>query len=386
MSQFNSGTLNMRIFLAGVSCVGKTTVGKKLAALLGCPFFDLDHEIESFFSMPIEQFQNKFLTMYSFRQEAAKALKNLLKQEESENCVIALPPSGLMDNYWRVVKNAKGIIVLLTDEAENILERITFYDKDSQPIEKHLTEREKPLYLKEIKKDISYFKRSDKRADLSVNISGLNPEQAAKKVQEILSDHYPEEIEHLEYINRKGQTYYLHQGQTKTGKPKYFFSMNKKGVLLNTVPEGWEIYENPNAQVFLRKIKPKLITDEETDTVKKGIEQFCQLQSYLIDVKDNTITIYDADQDVEALTKILQPYSIVSSTKITDALNRSLSYSPIMKFILIEQTQRLFQTQRYCFRGSIDDWIDIGASGKLSDLVKKYVKHIGKDSYYDLLF
>lgn len=55
----------MSIFLTGVSCVGKTTVGAKLAALLGCPFFDLDHELESFFSMPIERLQDKFLTMYA---------------------------------------------------------------------------------------------------------------------------------------------------------------------------------------------------------------------------------------------------------------------------------------------------------------------------------
>ncbi len=54
----------MRIFLTGVSCVGKTTVGAKLDALLGRPFFDLDHEIESFFSMPIERLQDKFLTIY----------------------------------------------------------------------------------------------------------------------------------------------------------------------------------------------------------------------------------------------------------------------------------------------------------------------------------
>ena len=60
----------MRIFLAGVSCVGKTTVGAKLATLLGCPFFDLDHEIQRFFSMPIEHLQAKCLTMYAFRQEA----------------------------------------------------------------------------------------------------------------------------------------------------------------------------------------------------------------------------------------------------------------------------------------------------------------------------
>ncbi len=182
----------MRIFLTGVSCVGKTTVGAKLAALLGCPFFDLDHELESFFSMPIERLQDKFLTMYSFRQEASKALKHLLKREESGDAVIALSPSGLMDNYWRVVKRAKGTIVVLTDDAANILKRITFYDKDSNPIEKHVTEKEKPLYLTEIKKDITYFNRTYKRADISVHLSGLGPEQAAKKVKEMLDKHWQE--------------------------------------------------------------------------------------------------------------------------------------------------------------------------------------------------
>ncbi len=182
----------MRIFLTGISCVGKTTVGAKLAGLLTCPFFDLDHEIESFFSMPLERLQDKFLTMYSFRQEASKALKHLLKREESGEAVIALPPSGLMENYWRVVKKAKGTIVVLTDDAENILQRITFYDKDSKPIEKHVTGKEKPLYLKEIKKDITYFNRTYKRADISVRISGLGPEQAARKVKEMLDEYWQE--------------------------------------------------------------------------------------------------------------------------------------------------------------------------------------------------
>jgi hypothetical protein len=36
----------MRIFLAGIGCVGKTTVGAKLADLLDHRFFDLDVEIE----------------------------------------------------------------------------------------------------------------------------------------------------------------------------------------------------------------------------------------------------------------------------------------------------------------------------------------------------
>ncbi len=182
----------MRIFLAGVSCVGKTTVGIKLSALLGYPFFDLDKEIERFFSMPIEHLQEKFFTMYSFRQEASKALKYLLKREDSGDSVIALPPSGLMDNYWRVVKRENGTIVVLTDDAANILKRITFYDKDSNPIEKHLTEKEKRLYLQEIKKDITYFNRTYKRADISVHISGLGPEKAAEKVKAMLEKHWQE--------------------------------------------------------------------------------------------------------------------------------------------------------------------------------------------------
>ena len=62
------------------------------------------------------------------------------------------------------------------------------------------------------------------------------------------------------HVNRKRQTYFLHEGKTKTGKPKYFFSKESDGCLLDTIPDGYEIYENPNAQVFLRKAEPEIIT------------------------------------------------------------------------------------------------------------------------------
>lgn len=94
----------MRIFITGVGCIGKTTIGKKIAELMGSQFFDLDEEIENYFETSIEKLQNKFLTMHSFRDEAAKALIHILSQPKSENSVIALPPSGLMSGYWRVVK------------------------------------------------------------------------------------------------------------------------------------------------------------------------------------------------------------------------------------------------------------------------------------------
>ncbi len=100
--------IQMCIFLTGVGCVGKTAIGKKMGELLGVRFFDLDNEIESFFETSIERLQNRFLTIHSFRNEAAKALVHLLDRPESQDCVIALPPSGLMGGYLRAIKKATG--------------------------------------------------------------------------------------------------------------------------------------------------------------------------------------------------------------------------------------------------------------------------------------
>ena len=178
----------MRIFLTGVGCVGKTTIGKIIGKLLGVRFFDLDNEIENFFKTSIERLQNRFLTMHSFRNEAAKALVNLLNRPEGRDCVIALPPSGLMGGYLRAIKKANVTTAVVTDRPENILERIRFYDIDSRPIEKKLTPKEKKFYLREIKKDITYFRTSYQRANLQVDISGLNADQAARKVKEAIEE------------------------------------------------------------------------------------------------------------------------------------------------------------------------------------------------------
>lgn len=178
----------MRVFLTGVACVGKTTIGVKLADLLGCQFFDLDTEIERFFGTSIERLRQRYLTPYSFRKEASKALKDVLSREGcGQNCVIALPPSGLMDAYWKVVKTTKAAIVVLQDKPENILKRITFYDLDSRQIERHLTEQEKRLYLRETRGDITYFGRTYKRATATVEIAGLGPDDAAHKVRDVLN-------------------------------------------------------------------------------------------------------------------------------------------------------------------------------------------------------
>lgn len=182
----------MRIFLSGVSCVGKTTISEKLAVPLDYHFFDLDKEIEKFFGTSIERFRNRFWNINSYRKEASKALMNILAQEESRNCVIALSPSGLMDYFWKVVKKAEGIVIVIEDDPKNILERVQFYDIDSQPINQYLTEEMKKLCLREIKKDITYYRKSFQRADFCINIAGLGSDGAAamakRQIKEALQE------------------------------------------------------------------------------------------------------------------------------------------------------------------------------------------------------
>lgn len=178
----------MKVFLAGVSCVGKTAIGANLAARLGCPFYDLDKEIEKQFGMLLGRLRSQFLTSRSFRKETiAPVLRKIVQTEGDGSFVMALTPSSLMATTHAVLRGV-GIVVVLRDSPENILSRITFYGDDSRPISKTLTDEERAYYLKDIKEDIQYFGRSFRKADLTVDIEGLGIEDSAAMVEQRLKE------------------------------------------------------------------------------------------------------------------------------------------------------------------------------------------------------
>ncbi len=161
----------------------------------------------------------------------------------------------------------------------------------------------------------------------------------------------------IEYMNNKRDLYYLHEGVTKKGNPKYFFSKKSDGKILDFIPDGYEIYEKPNGEVFLTRIQPRIILDREVEIVKKYIPEEVYSK---IDVRKNIITIYLSDSD----------------------LNRF--YLPMMRFILVDKVDREFEAERYCFRSAIDDWLYLDSSYDLEYLAGKCCSHLGKNSFYDL--
>ena len=157
--------------------------------------------------------------------------------------------------------------------------------------------------------------------------------------------------------NRREDVYYLHEGRTKTGKPKYFFSRSDKRMIVDNIPDGYEIYENPNAQVFLRKKLVSLIKDEELDLVERSVRQYADLKNFIVDRKERTMTVFLPDQDLEDLKAELQRFALISTEKLNDVFEKSLTYSPMLRFALENEGQREFLVQRFCFLGSIDNWI-----------------------------
>jgi hypothetical protein len=161
------------------------------------------------------------------------------------------------------------------------------------------------------------------------------------------------------HVNRRRQTFYLHETRTKTGKPKYYFSMKGDGQLVGAIPEGYEVYENPDAQVFLRKALPRLITDQEIAVVREGLRRHARHRHCMADVRAEHIIVY---------------YSEGGDL-----------YQKVLRFTLINEDHRRFAAERWCFLGSIDDWIPLSGGGDLARLVERYGPHIGKESFFELM-
>jgi len=191
----------------------------------------------------------------------------------------------------------------------------------------------------------------------------------------------------VQHTNRRGQVYTLYEGRPKKGSPNYFFARRPKpGVKpLESIPEGYEIHESPEpAQVFLRRIKPRLVTDAEVETVRRAVRELAGLRIYIVDPEEKAIVVWTPMQDPGELEQFLQELGSYATPDLMDKMTRGGTFHAMMRFVLLDGERRLFRADRWCFRGRIDNWIELEASGKLGPLLQRFIPHLGKESFYDL--
>jgi shikimate kinase len=120
--------LDRPLVLVGMMGVGKSTVGRKLAALLDLPFADADEEIEQAAQMTIAEIFEKFGVEY-FRDGERRVIARLLDGGPS---VLATGGGAFVQPATRELILERGIAVWLDSDVDTLVERVG--RKDTRPL------------------------------------------------------------------------------------------------------------------------------------------------------------------------------------------------------------------------------------------------------------
>ena len=195
----------------------------------------------------------------------------------------------------------------------------------------------------------------------------------------------------VSYTNRKGVTYTLYCGQTRTGKPRYYFgrSGQSQGEPVTELPPGFTISESVNGVVSLAKDRPGLIRPEEVVAVEAAVQRHLQAHRYRVAVKGNRIEVYEqVGPDYNSLVSELYIPSL-SRPGLAEELRaleeRHAHYTPVLRFTLRDPKQRWFGSERMRYLGSIDGWLELrGQTGPVAELARALIPTLGTEQFYEL--
>jgi len=188
------------------------------------------------------------------------------------------------------------------------------------------------------------------------------------------------------YTSRKGVTYYLCRGVTKTGKPRYHFAREIKGEPVDEIPEGYKISESVNGVVSLARDRPSQILPDEIAWVEASVKRHPKAHNYRVSARHNRIEIYerigpDADDLIAELGGLSELFPL-RADRLRELQDRHAQFSAVLRFILADAGQRTFRVERWCYLGSIDDWIKVGTQGPVAQLAREWIPKLGTDRLF----
>ena len=146
---------------------------------------------------------------------------------------------------------------------------------------------------------------------------------------------------------------------------------------VDELPGGHDVVENVNGLVSLRRARPRLITEAEDRVAREALDRYA-LRDCMVEIKDRSIVIHCSDVDQSKLKEVLARLGMGG-----EGLLGRLHYSPILRFTLEDDEERGFIVQQMTFRGD-GGWSYPLDAGDLEELLREYLPHIGRDSFYEL--
>ena len=190
----------------------------------------------------------------------------------------------------------------------------------------------------------------------------------------------------VSYTNRKGKTYYLHAIVRKSGKTGYAMKTTPDGAL-TIIPDDYLISEGVNGEVSVGRPVPRMVTELEEALVASKLKKL-GLNRYRINVKGPYITIFEPDRKEEDFRELFGKFPLSCCTDrfehfVNETLDKSY-VSPVMRFEVVDKTKREFTVDRMSYRGD-GGWLSLHEWRPLAVLLDTYLKHLGKESFFELI-
>lgn len=154
------------IVLVGLMGVGKTTVGKRLAALLNLPFEDCDDAVEKAAGMTVSEIFERY-GEDEFRRGERRVIDRLMQEDPK---VIATGGGAFVNDETRALIKEKGVSIWLHADVETLAERTRRRDtrpllrgKNHADVLGHLLKERAPYYAQA---DLKVESRSGPHSDV----------------------------------------------------------------------------------------------------------------------------------------------------------------------------------------------------------------------------
>lgn len=190
----------------------------------------------------------------------------------------------------------------------------------------------------------------------------------------------------LTYKNRLGKSHFFRAATTAKGGIRYYITKSDNFPdLIETLPEGFEIYEDPHdGRVIFRKIVPCAVTQAELDLVQKDVETLSDLKDILIQGEGETIVIWHSQfNSISGQDENLTAEEAVEF--YGEGINAWKKYYADFMFVLIDADKRIFKAARrvYMSLGG-NGYISLKEGiGSLQYLTEKFCPYMGRESYFD---
>lgn len=190
------------------------------------------------------------------------------------------------------------------------------------------------------------------------------------------------------FASRNGATYYLHEGVTKTGKPRYFVRKTIGEGALAELPDGFEFHETLNGVVAVRRIRePSPIPAADVELVRGELARHPHLSGHRVELRDEGIVVFEPEmhgfelrvehERTREIKNELQRLGIVRGRR-PDVTRR---YAPVMRFELATPAGSGYVAKRMTYRGD-GGWM-LFEVGPLSRLVRNLAV-LGTDAFFEL--